>query len=321
MTLNELKDYLRIVVDMESACYFQRQLKNELTRKLNMLTPPKKKSVKEPVDHTKTIFSILWGTVGFAVLGFFLLLLCVVFIKGITAGAISESEPMWDVALFVVPIVGGIWGGFRGFLERRNSQKTYQKELQQYHSAVTINEKKYQVESIAYIFQTTLYKYELAELEKQIQRSEQHLQTLYDVNVIHPKYREFTRVCSLYEYIDTGRCWSLEKTSRDEGAYNILEREILAKTIILQLERIISRLDEIRDNQYELYVALQRTNQRITVIIAENNQLINQWSTSGAYRGTAEHQVEALLKGSKLSEYINERAKIELSYLKRLQSY
>lgn len=46
---------------------------------------------------------------------------------------------------------------------------------------------------------------------------EKNLEQLYGLNIIFPKYRNMTAVCSLYEYISSGRCDTLEGQA---GAYH-----------------------------------------------------------------------------------------------------
>ena len=65
-------------------------------------------------------------------------------------------------------------------------------------------------------------------------------------------------VCSLYEYIRAGRCTELEG---HEGAYNILETEIRLDRIILQLDKVVAQLEQIKHTQFMLYSAVQESNQ------------------------------------------------------------
>mgnify|MGYP001864484039 FL=1 len=83
--------------------------------------------------------------------------------------------------------------------------------------------------------------------------------TIYDKNIIFPKYRRLPLVCSLYEYFCSGRCSTLEG---HEGAYNILEMEIRLDRIITQMDMVITRLESIRDGQYVLYSAIQDSNRK-----------------------------------------------------------
>ncbi|HIW25717.1 MAG TPA: hypothetical protein H9688_06470 [Firmicutes bacterium] len=92
--------------------------------------------------------------------------------------------------------------------------------------------------------------------------------TIYDKNIIFPKYRRLSLVCSLYEYFCSGRCSTLEG---HEGAYNILEMEIRLDRIITQMDMVITRLESIRDGQYVLYSAIQDSNRKYGEIVNAAN--------------------------------------------------
>lgn len=66
------------------------------------------------------------------------------------------------------------------------------------------------------------------EIIPNIKKLETSLNKLYSCNIIVPKYRNFISVSMLYQYIDTGRCTSLDG---DDGAYHLFNHEA-AKDII-----------------------------------------------------------------------------------------
>lgn len=67
-------------------------------------------------------------------------------------------------------------------------------------------------------------------------------------------------VSSFYEYLSSGRCTNLEG---HEGAYNLFENELRLNIILVKLDDIIERLDDIRSNQYALYAAISKSNKNI----------------------------------------------------------
>ena len=69
---------------------------------------------------------------------------------------------------------------------------------------------------------------------------------LYSYNIIFEKYRNIVALSTFYEYLMAGRCETLEGVN---GAYNIYENE-------LRLNTIITKLDEIKENQYMIYSKL-----------------------------------------------------------------
>lgn len=119
----------------------------------------------------------------------------------------------------------------------------------------------------------------LNNIEGNYRKTRALLNELYSWNVLHPKYRNFIAVCSLYEYYSTGQCNQLEG---HEGAYSRFEQELLLKSIIYKLDIVIEKLDQIQNTQYELYSAIKQSNQNIyrinqnlNLIAQQNNRLEN----------------------------------------------
>ena len=96
-----------------------------------------------------------------------------------------------------------------------------------------------------------------------------------------------TAICSLYEYISSGRCDTLEGQA---GAYNLYEMELRQNVIIGQLEKVISQLESIKNNQYMLYSKLNEANHTINCISSQLNNVENN-SNIAAYHSqiTAEN--------------------------------
>ena len=82
----------------------------------------------------------------------------------------------------------------------------------------------------------------------------------YQKGIIYQKYRNFIAVSSFYEYLESGRCSTLEG---HEGAYNIFENEIRQNLILTKLDEIIVELKNIQRNQYMLYTAIEQSNRKL----------------------------------------------------------
>lgn len=93
-------------------------------------------------------------------------------------------------------------------------------------------------------------------IEKQLNDTEDALDKLYSINVIHPKYRNLIAIASFCEYFETGRCVRLEG---HEGAYNIFENEMRLDVIITNQEKLLDSLEQIKSNQYTLYCAMRES--------------------------------------------------------------
>lgn len=109
-------------------------------------------------------------------------------------------------------------------------------------------------ESAVYQQKADLLSEQRKQLREKYKETLDVLNSYYSIDVIYPKYRNFVAVSSIYEYILSGRCQRLEGNG---GAYDTFEYESRLDRIIVQLDDVIERLDEIRDNQYQLYIAVQ----------------------------------------------------------------
>lgn len=103
----------------------------------------------------------------------------------------------------------------------------------------------------------------LAQAQQNLRTTQDILQRFYAQNVIHPKYRNFIAVSTMYGYFDTGRCTALQGHG---GAYDTYENELRQNMIISKLDVVIEKLDQIADNQYALYEAMRECNQNIASV-------------------------------------------------------
>lgn len=143
--------------------------------------------------------------------------------------------------------------------------------------------------------QKPIYQARITELEKQINAYSSLLSKLYDIDIVYPKYRSMIPIVMFCEYLESRRC---DQLGGHEGAYNIYENELRQNIIIGKLDVIISRLDQIKANQWMLYDAMERVNKNVSrlceatyqcademknirqnsVIIAQNSKLSTQYT-------------------------------------------
>lgn len=76
---------------------------------------------------------------------------------------------------------------------------------------------------------------------------------MLSMDIIYPKYCEFTIMATLDDYFKSKRVSELEGPY---GAYNLYENELRANMVISKLEDIIGNLEAIKANQYSLYEAI-----------------------------------------------------------------
>ena len=102
------------------------------------------------------------------------------------------------------------------------------------------------------------------------------LDKLYAVDIIFPKYRNIFAVCSLYEYLASGRCSTLEG---HEGAYNIYESELRQELILIKLDVVISQLENIKQNQYMLYKEMKEMKSILYNISCQMKEMLKKTDT------------------------------------------
>ena len=122
-------------------------------------------------------------------------------------------------------------------------------------------------------------------------------------------------LCSIYEYICTGRCTSL---AGHAGAYNILEMEIRLDKIITKLDQIAFKLNDIRNNQYILYSAIQETNQQISQIMKSTDYVMDRLQNFKGEKEELVAKISSIEKNSMLAAYQAERVQKELQYMNRM---
>ena len=103
----------------------------------------------------------------------------------------------------------------------------------------------------------------LAQNEAQLKQAQATLEQLYAMNILHPKYRNFIAVTMLLEYFETERCDAL---TGPNGAYNLYEAELRQNLIILKLDEIIDRIDELQSTMYNCCEAMRTLNKQMNKV-------------------------------------------------------
>lgn len=261
LTANQYKRYLEIVKNLEISCYQQKRLLILLDNQMNELSSVlpnslEKLKVKPPKDKI-TVGEIIEYIVGFALaLG----------IIGILIGVIcwiiqvfeNDSISFFDYLISGAKI-GGICGIILGIVGtpffHKDEIKEYEKKKANVDAINTKIIKKRELLNVR--------KQQYDECYRNLCKTKDIMEKYYDLNIVYDKYRGLVPICTIYEYFDAGRCFSLEG---HEGAYNLYENELRMNVIIEKLDDIISKLDEIKRNQHVLVSELKRSNQKIDEI-------------------------------------------------------
>lgn len=212
----------------------------------------------------------------------------------------------------------------------------YQAKLDAYQDDVLKDQQRVRLENI----KKEVLQAELSQMRELNAASKETLKQIYDKNIIFPKYRNMVMACSLYEYVCTGRCDTLEG---HEGAYNLLELEIRLDKIVTQLDRVVEMLGRIQRSQYMVYSAIQDANRQSAKILESTYQMTDQlqafqasnWKMLSGIQADMQRgilateqqsvtmtqmtqQLSALQATSALTAYQTERARTELHYMNRM---
>lgn len=111
----------------------------------------------------------------------------------------------------------------------------------------------------------------ISEIQKKLRESEELLNSFYSHDIVFEKYQNLIAICTFLEYFKSERCDSL--TGRD-GAYNIYENEIRLNLILGKMDQVINRLDNIQNNQYTLYNAINESNSKISQLCNSTENML-----------------------------------------------
>lgn len=120
-----------------------------------------------------------------------------------------------------------------------------------------------------------------------------NLSTLYSENVLPAKYRSFNAVATMYEYLETGRCNTIQGHG---GIYDTYEKDLQMGLIIQNLENINATLSRIEANQHLLYNELLQANstlQRINSSLEDVKKTNAQIAYNTAISAEANRQTAA----------------------------
>lgn len=290
----KLKEYLGIVIDMEKNIYMQKKLIAKIQNRANQLgmAYPYEKPAKPTAGPIK------WPILFFP---------CVMIIGGL----IFHTSLNGVLAIIVGSIMAITM--IYGILSAQKEKKAYDVKYSIYKGDVLADQDRINKElSIKRVIES-----ELNLLRKQNEDSKRNLKKIYDQDIIFPKYRNMVLVYSLYEYICSGRCYSLEG---HEGAYNILEMEIRLDHIIMQLDQVIVRLDAIKENQYMLYSAIQETNQKAEEILKSTNRVIDNLQNLYVSTEKLNAGIASIERTSAATNYCTQRMQEELGYIRQINS-
>ena len=288
MANSELLSYVKQVMDLETSVYTNQRLEDgwinsleECGAKLpNKPKKPKKETVPIPpfkpttptLDKKPMLTTVI--ECGFGIL---------LIIIGILLFADGGFSIVGGFGSLLLGIPLTITGAKHPGVVKKIADKyaadmvEYNKEMDAYNKRSAEAEAEWQRQEQIYQSDKEKYDQELGEYGNACYQSMQYiheagwmlkdaLENLYDVNIIYPKYRNLVAVTTIYEYLASGRCDTLEGA---DGAYNLYEMELRQNIIIGQLSSVLDSLEQIKNNQFTLYNEIEESNRKSAELLSD----------------------------------------------------
>lgn len=299
----ELTEYLHNIVDLEKSIYVQQHTISKLKWHTTLLGMRKRIEEPEPFKECEYVSTKSIGPS--ALLGIFL---------GVIVGTLMDS---FSVGVITAGITAVLWTLLMDNStiseENKKRREKYEKEKEAYDQklmseCLRLDQENARKQSLNDILRT---------MEEKLQNTKSVLQKYYSMDIIFPKYRNLVAMCSIYEYILSGRCKEL---TGFEGAYNTYETETQFNRIYTKLDEVVSKLEEIKSNQFMLYNAIQdgnRMTQKLVNASMEQTKYAEQIANS--VEAAALHS-EQIANNTALAAYYNQQTAIEAKQLKWLMS-
>lgn len=276
MDTTTLKVYIQKVYHLETTQYEQQLLCNQIRYNINRLkrTTDKPFKKKESYNAEDLFWSGTFALIVMAAIEFVLFLFTDLF----------DTDTGKPVAVCIAVLAAVLTIAFKIYLVAKRNKQT-EKANQAIHLQNTADQ-------VVRDQHCHALKQKLALAEHSLSQTKQTLIAFYNTGVVYPKYRNLIAISSFHEYLASGRCSILEG---HEGAYNIFENELRLNLILVKMDDIINRLEEIRDSQYMLYSAIKQSNET-TRKLSQSLQNIDNNTAIMAYNSRVTAQNTEFLK-------------------------
>ena len=293
LTQSQCVEYVRNIKNLEVSCYEQnllhQNLNEQLGRAIKHYSDTKNTPIESPGEEPELItfgdvikYSLLLGIpaalIG-GIVGFVVRAIRIIF-TDLTVEAPGMPYIYWGAGIAFVLVV--VFLGLCAVgevspeaIEEYKSKVDNQRQAIAKRDSDLETQKKY----ISYLEKL------IQQCERERQETLDILEKYYNLNYIYPKYRGIVPMCAIYEYLESGRCYSLTGPS---GAYNLYENELLMNKIIGKLDDVIARLDDISYNQHIIAQEINKSHSQVISILASldnSSKNIEQYTAAAEYYG------------------------------------
>ena len=331
MTTQELTTYLKHAAELEASVYRQEAVVKKANNNLRY-KEPQETFVAMPMDGTEFLEPPAQPNIKIHKINMLIWLVWLVegiwgileFIDSFFTEWSPYASNVWESQLFWLLLgISGLIGGGIGLVVTKKrimtenkkyddlmkqyernveaEREAYAQKMQEYERRKRTAEKEYHVKLASSKRNFEVAKREVQKLEISLTATRKLLEQLYTADIIFPKYRDMVAMCTIYEYFASGRCTEL---TGPNGAYNLYEAELRQNVIINRLDKIVSQLDQIKQNQYVLYQELKHTDQLLQGIADDIRVIMNSTDKIARASAIAAHHTQVTAQNTEALKYI-----------------
>lgn len=307
--MNALTHYLKDVAILEGQLYTQNRIISLLERRIKPLGyaikydkpqwDPWKPNIWDILDLP--ILLLIKGCIpGTVAVWFVTGLLDMLFdlrIYRVTASLIETLGKSFNWYMRIATVLSIIGTILVFHFDREQTKSEYKQNEQQYNELVKREEIRVRRELA---LRTELCN-QLQKVISERDKTQSALKAIYDIGLIHPKYRYMVAVSSFFDYFDTGRCLSFTGPG---GAYAVYEEDLRFQRLETKLDVIISKLEELLDSQRMLAGLMREANDTLYRIEQSNNRMMQSVSRIEENTELIEYNARCAMQSSVVMEHI-----------------
>ena len=311
---NALIEYFEILVDIEKNRFLQKRLIDSLVERIQKLCVPanleRGEYIKEPEIPIKDILSCMMSG---AIAGIVLFL-----ISGVLLDELFDIYLPINLGTIFIFMIGTIIAEI-GYIVWKNSKQVAEVRLRNDRQIEEYKDR--QNRDLERIKKEEVLRDKLIQIKDIVKKryieSGEALRKIYNLNICYSKYRDFISVCSIYEYLVSGRCTTL---TGPHGAYNLFEYETRQNLIICKLDEVINSLHRIEKSQMVLANAIGESNKKADRLINSVNSLVHRIENTNDKMENIANVMKSLEEKTEIDRYVSEQAVKELEYLNRMEN-
>lgn len=155
-------------------------------------------------------------------------------------------------------------------LEEEAKQLTNKNSLRRQEEILQAQESDSENDWVVNVVEESVINKKQEEIQNALIIAKNNLSQIYSENILAPKYRNFTAVATLYEYIDTGRCTTIQGHG---GIYDTYETEKIHIEQLRQMVQMNKTLSKIESNQRLICRELMNVNQTLSRISSSLDEI------------------------------------------------